>query len=144
MAGLLGAVAGARELLLGDGSPTIDNWTFRLFYQYSTSIFLTSSILVTSHQFFGNPIQCDLPAGGVSDATLKSYCWMYSTFNIPDKFQGNCARRESGDDVIHNTYYQWVSLCLLGQACLFYIPRAVWLSVEGGLMKHLAKENYFL
>ena len=29
MAGLLGAVAGARELLLGDGSPTIDNWTFR-------------------------------------------------------------------------------------------------------------------
>ena len=27
------------------------------------------------------------------------------------------------------------------QACLFYIPRAIWLSVEGGLMKHLAKDN---
>ena len=27
------------------------------------------------------------------------------------------------------------------QACLFYIPRAIWLSVEGGLMKHLAKDK---
>ena len=25
------------------------------------------------------------------------------------------------------------------QACLFYIPRVVWLSLEGGLMKFLVK-----
>ena len=36
---------------------------------------------------------------------------------------------------------QWVSLCLVGQACLFYLPRALWLSLEGGLMKHLAKDK---
>ena len=27
------------------------------------------------------------PQGGVSENTLKSYCWMYSTFNLPQSFQ---------------------------------------------------------
>ena len=27
------------------------------------------------------------------------------------------------------------------QACLFYVPRALWLTLEGGLMKHLAKDK---
>ena len=56
--------------------------------------------------------------------------------------QGNCARRAKqdvyGDDVF-SSFYQWVSLCLVGQALAFYLPRALWLSLEGGLMKHLAK-----
>jgi len=77
----------------------------------------------------------------VSEATLKTYCWMYSTFNIPPAFQGNCARKRFSEDEMYNTYYQWVSLCLVGQACLFYVPRALWLSLEGGLMKHLAKDK---
>eukprot|EP00092_Neocalanus_flemingeri_P004139 GFUD01004453.1.p1 GENE.GFUD01004453.1~~GFUD01004453.1.p1 ORF type:complete len:480 (-),score=121.93 GFUD01004453.1:122-1561(-) len=141
MASLLAAASGARKLLLGEGEPSIDNWTFRLFYQWTTSILLASSVMVTSNQFFGDPIQCDLPGGGVSEATLKTYCWMYSTFNIPDAFQGNCARKRQSDDEMYNTYYQWVSLCLVGQACLFYLPRALWLSLEGGLMKHLAKDK---
>jgi len=141
MAALLGAVAGARELVLGASSPSIDNWTFKLFYQWSTSIFLGASVLVTSNQFFGSPISCDLPQGGVSDDTLKSYCWMYSSFDIPDNFQGHCSKKKVGDGSILNSYYQWVSICLVGQACLFYLPRAIWLTLEGGLMKHLAKDK---
>ena len=27
--------------------------------------------------------------GGVNQGVLNSYCWMYSTFNIPPSFQGN-------------------------------------------------------
>ena len=42
-----------------------------------------------------------------------------------------------GDEVIHSSY-QWVALCLLGQATFFYGPRALWLALEGGLMAHLA------
>jgi len=141
MASLLAAASGASKLFLGEGEPSIDNWTFRLFYQGTTSILLISSVMVSSNQFFGEPIQCDLPGGGVSEATLKTYCWMYSTFNIPPAFQGNCARKRFSDDEMYNTYYQWVSLCLVGQACLFYLPRALWLSLEGGLMKHLAKDK---
>ena len=40
-----------------------------------------------------------------------------------------------------NSFYQWVALSLIGQALLFYCPRAVWLSLEGSLMKHLASSE---
>ena len=39
-----------------------------------------------------------------------------------------------------NSFYQWVSLCLVSQAVIFFFPRALWVSLEGGLMKHLAKD----
>jgi len=141
MATLLAAASSSVKLLVGQGEPSIDNWTFRLFYQWTTGLLLASSVIVTSNQFFGTPIECDLPGGGVSEGTLKTYCWMYSTFNIPRGFQGNCARKRESEDPMYNSYYQWVSLCLVGQACLFYLPRALWLSLEGGLMKHLAKDK---
>ena len=92
---------------------------------------------MSSNQFFGEPIQCDLvkyaniqytfihpkfesyfsrqPGGGVSEGTLKTYCWMYSSFNIPAAYEGKCARKRQSEDVMYNSYYQWVSLCLVGQ-----------------------------
>ena len=154
----LQAAQGAHTLLVGKGEPSIDNWTFRLFYkvletyplllnelqfQYTSMLLLVFSAMAGLNQFFGDPIQCDLPGGGVSSDTLKNYCWMYSSFNIPNDFQGSCSRKgdldEFGDEVF-NSFYQWVSLCLVGQALLFYLPRTLWLTLEGGLMKHLAKD----
>ena len=38
---------------------TIDNWTFKLFYKWSTSIFVFGSMCVSHRQFFGEPIECD-------------------------------------------------------------------------------------
>ena len=74
---------------------------------------------------------------------MKSYCWMYSSFDIPPEFEGSCARhgrvKDFGGDVF-NSFYQWVSLCLVSQALIFYFPRALWVSLEGGLMKNLAKD----
>lgn len=138
---ILTAASTSAKLLIGEKEPSIDNWTFRLFYKCSTALLILGSFIVSSNQFFGEPIQCDLPGGGVSDGTLKTYCWMYSSFNIPESFQGKCARKRQSEDVMYNSYYQWVSLCLVGQAVIFYIPRAIWLSLEGGLMKHLAKDK---
>ena len=79
----------------------------------------------------------------VSPSTLKSYCWMYSSFDIPPEFEGSCARHSGGKEFggdVFNSFYQWVSLCLVSQAVIFYFPRALWVSLEGGLMKHLAKD----
>ena len=118
---------------VGDKEPSIDNWTFRLFYRYSSALLILGSFIVSSNQFFGEPIQCDLvnyiyscifafliifsrqPGGGVSEGTLKTYCWMYSSFNIPAAYEGKCARKRQSEDVMYNSYYQWVSLCLVGQ-----------------------------
>ena len=69
---------------------------------------------------------------------------MYSSFDIPPEFEGSCARHsdeeDSGGGGVFNSFYQWVSLCLVSQALVFYLPRALWVSLEGGLMKHLAKD----
>ena len=46
---------------------------------------------------------------------LNSYCWMYSTFNIPPNFKGSCAKREHDGATLYNTYYQWVSIFLVIQ-----------------------------
>ena len=29
----------------------------------------------------------------MSEGTLKTYCWMYSSFNIPAAYEGKCARK---------------------------------------------------
>ena len=68
----------------------------------------------------------------MKDKVLKAYCWMYSTFNIPPDFEGNCARRGADAGPIYNSYYQWVPLFLMMQAMLFYVPRILWMMMEGG------------
>ena len=65
----------------------------------------------------------------MSEGTLKTYCWMYSTFNIPEQFQGKCARRRQSEDVMYNSYYQWVALCLVGQVRLFSLRHDIMLSL---------------
>ncbi|TRY77741.1 hypothetical protein TCAL_08525 [Tigriopus californicus] len=139
MAYTLGAIQAATQFFLGKNELSIDNWTFKLFYQVTASMLVGSSVLVTFNQFFGDPISCDLPQGGVSEKVLKAYCWMYSTFNIPPSFEGSCARKKLEVMPVYNSYYQWVPIVLMMQAISCYIPRILWLMMEGGLMKFLAK-----
>ena len=77
--------------------------------------------------------------GGVNRAVLNSYCWMYSNMNIPPTFKGACAKKEHDGATLYNSHYQFVPIFLVLQAGLFYAPRYVWLMLEGGLMKFLAR-----
>jgi hypothetical protein len=40
--------------------------------------------------------------------------------------------------IIYNSFYQWTSLFIIFLAILLYVPRGIWLQIEGGLMKILA------
>ena len=40
---------------------------------------------------------------------------MYSTFNIPPKFAGSCARLTMEEAPLYNSYYQWVPIFLILQ-----------------------------
>ena len=65
----------------------IDNNVFRLHYKATLMILLIASVLVTSRQYIGDPIDCmtDTIPGGVMD----TYCWIQGTFSVPAKWFEN-------------------------------------------------------
>lgn len=66
---------------------------------------------------------------------------MYAGFKVPPEYQGPCSGRDQSDyeGIIYNSYYQWVSIFLISLAVFFYLPRLLWLVMEGGLMKFFGK-----
>ena len=153
MAELLGAFGKAISSFLELKQVSIDNWCFKLFYKITTSVLILSSVLVTARQFFGEPIQCDAGSrsDGIEGDVLNSYCWMYSTWNVPPNYKGACSAgsefggitkeewNKARTSIVYNSYYQWVPLYLVLLAFLFYLPRMFWLIMEGGLMEFFGK-----
>ena len=104
MATTVGLIKGATEVILGIGEVSIDNFTFKLFYKWSVSLFITGSVVVCSSQFFGDPIACEtvilslrhlfFPVennfqadDSVDEEVLNAYCWMYTTLDLPQDFK---------------------------------------------------------
>jgi len=124
----------------------IDNHIFRLHYRASVIILLAAIALVTS-SLIGNPINC--MSDSISGDVMNIYCWIHSTYSINDKFNGtqgvDYPHPGLGEDDVHgerlgwthHKYYQWVVFVLVLQAGGFYIPRLLWKTAEGGVMKLL-------
>ena len=70
MAAAIGIAKTATEIFLGVGEISIDNLTFKLFYKWSVTLFIISSVLVSTTQFFGEPIQCETVRVSSIPATL--------------------------------------------------------------------------
>jgi len=131
---------------------TVDGAVFRLHVTFTTVVLLACSILVTASQFVGNPIECIVE--GLPRKPVNTYCWISSTFTMPDAFV-----REQGVGVAHPgvgtehrpggglpkyyTYYQWVCFVLFFQAMLCYFPKWLWDMQEGGLIGTLVKGLHF-
>jgi len=122
----------------------IDNNVFRLHYKATLMILLIASVLVTSRQYIGDPIDCmtNVIPGGIMD----TYCWIHGTFSVPARWYDKkgesvphpgVAPLVPGDEVVFHKYYQWVCYVLFAQAGLFYIPRFLWKTIEGGRMQML-------
>eukprot|EP00092_Neocalanus_flemingeri_P107805 GFUD01138372.1.p1 GENE.GFUD01138372.1~~GFUD01138372.1.p1 ORF type:complete len:389 (-),score=45.92 GFUD01138372.1:101-1267(-) len=125
----------------------IDNHIFRLHYRASVIIMLTAIALVTSGQFIGNPINC--MSDSISSGIMDVYCWIHSTYSVNSKFSGekgvdfphpglgpdDTTGEEGG--YTHHKFYQWVVFVLTLQCGMFYFPRMLWKTTEGGVMKLL-------
>lgn len=100
-----------------------DNAIFRIHNVFTAVLLMTFSVIITANQFVGNPISCIVK--GVPTHPVNTYCWITSTFTMPDAF-----RREVGIEVAHpgvandhgeeavkryHSYYQWVCFVLFFQ-----------------------------
>ncbi|KAF0752319.1 innexin inx2 [Aphis craccivora] len=138
-------VFGSVKGLLKIDSVCIDNNIFRLHYKATVIILVAFSLLVTSRQYIGDPIDCivdDVPLN-----IMDTYCWIYSTFTIPNRISGRIGKDvvqpgvashvDGEDEVKYHKYYQWVCFVLFFQAMFFYLPRYMWKTWEGGRIKML-------
>lgn len=138
-------VFGSLKGLLRIDSVCIDNNVFRLHYKATVIILVAFSLLVTSRQYIGDPIDCIVDEIPLS--VMDTYCWIYSTFTIPNRLSGTVGKDvaqpgvamhvEGEDEVKYHKYYQWVCFVLFFQAMLFYVPRYLWKTWEGGRIKML-------
>lgn len=111
---------------------------------------------MTASEFFGDPISCIV--GVEEDHVIDTYCWIKSTFTMSDYSLRQVGKTVAqpgvstpddpdaiygDDDAIAKkwtfaNYYQWVVFFLFFQAATFYLPKFVWDTWEGGLMKSIA------
>lgn len=103
----------------------IDSSVFRLHWCISSVILLTFSVIITTRQYVGNPIDC-IHTNDVPDDVFDLYCWIHSTYTIP-----RALSLHVGDEVAHPgvmtsnsdeederryvSYYQWVGFTLFFQ-----------------------------
>ncbi|XP_037029949.1 innexin shaking-B isoform X3 [Bradysia coprophila] len=121
----------------------IDSAVFRLHTNATVVLLVTFSIAVTTRQYVGNPIDC-VHTRDIPEDVLNTYCWIHSTYTVVDAFmkkQGfevpfpgidNSQGSRGPLTIKHTKYYQWVAFTLFFQAILFYTPRWLWKSWEGG------------
>ncbi|EEB14301.1 Innexin inx2, putative [Pediculus humanus corporis] len=141
-------VFGSVKGLLKLDSVRIDNNIFRLHYKATVIMLIAFSLLVTSRQYIGDPIDCivdEIPLN-----VMDTYCWIYSTFTIPNRLGGQVGSEvvqpgvaghvDGVDEVKYHKYYQWVCFVLFFQAVLFYVPRYLWKTWEGGRIKMLVTD----
>ncbi|XP_052129162.1 innexin inx1-like [Frankliniella occidentalis] len=114
----------------------IDSPIFRLHNLFTTALLASCSLVITATQYVGKPIECIV--NGLPTHPINTYCWITSTFTMPDAFQ-----RQVGKEVAHPgvandfddedakkyyTYYQWVCFVLFFQVSLLPSHRIDFLS----------------
>jgi innexin len=144
-ANMLGMFAPLQKLLKLE-KVAIDNIVFRLHYKVTVFLFILFSLLVTAKQYFGDPIECHVDNNNpVPPKVVNLYCWVMGTFTVPSQlllhnnrplYPGVLPHHHlSNQETASHKYYQWVCFIIFGQAALFYLPRHIWKTLEGGKVK---------
>jgi hypothetical protein len=71
------------------GKPKIENFAFKLHYQFTVTLFLAFVILVCAREYFGSHIQC-LSDQGVPPNVIQTYCFFMATFTIVSFYRRSC------------------------------------------------------
>ncbi|KAG9510950.1 Innexin inx2 [Fragariocoptes setiger] len=123
----------------------IDSFVFKLHYKITVAILIGSSLLVTSRQYFGDPIDC-ISRDDIPPNLLDTFCWIHATFSVVDSWNKTVGievpypgvdKFNPGEHRVYHKYYQWVCFVLFFQGVMFYIPRYIWKIFEGNRVRTL-------
>jgi hypothetical protein len=103
-------------------------WTgglvFRLHYQVTVCIILTSCAVLAARQYVGEPIHC-IHSNDLPQNVINAFCWVHSTFSMESAFtkrvdvdisHPGVDNSQSGQGATReHRYYQWVAFCLVLQ-----------------------------
>jgi hypothetical protein len=100
----------------------IDSTVFRLHYSITVMMLLAFSLIVTTRQYVGNPIDC-IHNKDVPEDVVNTYCWIHSTYTVPVAHASEYAEivpfpgvtQSKGLPRKYVKYYQWVCFCLFFQ-----------------------------
>jgi innexin len=110
--------------------PEFSNFVDSLCSKVTVSIFVAFSFVLTSKQYFGDPIICTT-GFKQNSVFMDTFCLTNATYSItsPSGPYAGVSNKYEGTIINHN-YYQYVSLMLLVHAIIFYIPLFVWKTFE--------------
>lgn len=127
----------------------IDTTIFRICTKAMFIILIAFSVLVTSKQYIGDPIDC-IVSEKISQKVMDSFCWISSTHTLLNRLvgivgkdiaqPGVASQSGYGDMIKYHRYYQWVCFALFFQALCSYCPRYIWKTYEGGRLAALSKD----
>uniref|UniRef100_A0A1B0A101 Innexin n=1 Tax=Glossina pallidipes TaxID=7398 RepID=A0A1B0A101_GLOPL len=58
-----------------------DSTVFRLHYSLTVVFLMSFSLIITTRQYVGNPIDC-VHSKDIPEDVLNTYCWIHSTYLI--------------------------------------------------------------
>lgn len=114
---------------------TIDNFVFQLHSRITVFLLIAFSIIVTTVQYFGDPIECYTSSQSIPGSMLNMFCWITTTFSVPSSWRHRLGHEvpypgmgmaKDREDRVYHTYYQWVCFVLYVQALMFAIPSYLW------------------
>ncbi|XP_018025691.1 innexin inx2 [Hyalella azteca] len=118
----------------------VENVMFHLHYRYTFIVFMVSSALISAKEYFGSAMECYSPRNSIPQNVLNTYCFFTSTYSVTKHNQTGVSvvypgvgPHDNEDEIVYNSYYQWVPIVLFLQALSFYLPRFLWKNFEGGL-----------
>jgi len=120
-----------------------ENLVFKMFTKATFVLFILCAVLVSTSEFFGNPIICEN-----GNDMVHAFCWINGAKHVAHSLV------ETNKDLTHwgcklsdenlegnerdTLYYQWVPFMLVISAVIFKIPDVIWGLLEGGFMKSFA------
>ena len=113
-----------------------DDFADRLSRQFSTSLLIAMSLIVSTKQFVGDPIACWCPAHFTDSHRqyTNNVCWVSNTYYLPfDRTIPPPPDLKDHKRLI--SYYQWVPLMLMCQAVAASVPCLLWkfLNIRSGI-----------